>query len=129
MAHFKRRVNITSRELAKQAARIADELKATEITILDVRKLSDITDYFVICTGDNRRQLTAVQRRILNTCRQPGTTTPRLEGEPGSSWVLLDLVDVVVHLFDPESRAFYDLELLWGDAPKVAWAPAKPSDR
>ena len=97
--------------------------------MLDVRKLSDVTDYFVICTGDNRRQLNAIQRRLHGEFRQPAFGLPRVEGEPGSTWVLVDLIDVVVHLFDPDARTFYDLELLWGDAPRVKWAAAKPPKR
>jgi len=91
--------------------------------ILDVRKLTDITDYHVICTGDNRRQLRAVQTHLHDELATPGGHRPRVEGEEGSAWILLDFLDVVVHLFDPEARAFYDLELLWGDAPRVAWRP------
>ena len=89
--------------------------------MLDLRKLSDVTDYFVICTGDNRRQLGAIQGRLCGEHKAFGIRTPRVEGEQGSSWILLDLGDVVVHLFDPDARKFYDLELLWGDAPRVTW--------
>jgi len=85
-----------------------------------------VTDYFVICTGDSRRQLRAIQRRLCGELKQLGCGTPRTEGEEGSSWILLDLYDVVVHLFDPEAREFYDLELLWGDAPRIAPRPATP---
>ncbi len=107
--------------MAKKSARIADELKASDIVILDVRKLSNATDFFVICTGDNRRQLRALRGRLLDEFTSPGFPPPRVEGEPDSPWILLDMIDVVVHLFDPDARRFYDLELLWGDAPRVEW--------
>lgn len=109
--------------MAKRCAVLADELRATDIVILDVRTLCDVTDFFVICTGDNQRQLRAVQRRLASAF---AGHRPRSEGEEQSSWVLLDFIDVVVHLFDGEAREFYDLELLWGDAPRVGWKPKAP---
>ena len=115
---------ITPRTLAKEAARIAHELKARDITILDVRKLCQITDFMVVCTGDNRRQLRAVRNRIGSDLKGRGLHPPHTEGEDESGWVLLDFVDVVVHLFGTEEREFYDLELLWGDAPRVKWERA-----
>jgi len=121
-----RRLEIAPRDIAKASARIADELKATDIVVMDVRKLSDVTDYFVICTGNNRRQLRAIQRKLSHDLTPPGSPPPRAEGEEGSAWILLDFYDVVVHLFDPEAREFYDLELLWGDAPRVTWARKRP---
>ena len=116
-----RRPAITPRATAKEAARIADELKAHNIVVLDVRKLCEITDFLVICTGDNRRQLRAIRNRASADFKHLGLHVSRAEGEDESSWILLDLADVVVHIFDAEARDFYDLELLWGDAPKVKW--------
>ena len=117
---------ITSRDIAKNLAAVADELKATDIVILDVRKLCDITDFFVICTGNNRRHLRAIQKRLHGQHTELGAPRPRTEGGPDTCWVLLDFIDVVLHVFDPEARDFYDLELLWGDAPKVAWQSKTP---
>lgn len=119
-----RRPAITPRAIAKEAARTADELKAHNIVILDVRKLCEITDFLVICTGDNRRQLRAIKNRASADFKHLGLHGPRAEGEDDNSWILLDLADVVIHIFDAEARDFYDLELLWGDAPKVKWERA-----
>ncbi len=96
-------------------------MRADNIVVLDVRKLCDIADYMVICTGLTSRQLRAIQGRLCDDLSGSGIRHPHVEGSEGSSWLLLDFGDVVVHLFDPEARRFYDLELLWGDAPKVAW--------
>ena len=114
---------ITPRNIAKNSARVADDMKAADIVVLDVRKLCDIADYLVICTGQSCRQLRGMARRLCTETPKSSVAAPRarVEGEEGSPWVLLDFGDVVVHLFDPEAREFYDLELLWGDAPKVAW--------
>jgi ribosome-associated protein len=100
-------------------------LKATDITVLDVRKLTDVTDYFVICTAGNRRQLRAIQRTLTDRLSGGDLGPCHVEGGEGTSWILVDFYDVVVHLFDPEARAFYDLELLWGDAPTVNWQPTE----
>lgn len=107
--------------IAKRAARIADELKAHDIVILDVRKLCEITDFLVICTADNRRQLKAIRSTISADLKKSGLRGTHSEGEDDTGWILLDVIDAVVHLFDREAREFYDLELLWGDAPKVKW--------
>ena len=101
-------------------------MKARDVVVLDVRKLSDVADYFVICTGDNRRQLRAIQRRLRDELKKLGTKSVGIEGEAGTSWILLDFYDIVVHLFDPDAREFYDLELLWGDAPRVTWKSRAP---
>jgi len=95
--------------------------------VLDVRTLSDVTDYLVIGTADNRRQLRAIRGKLLQDLKKDAPGRVRSEGEEESAWLLLDLIDAVVHLFDPEARDFYDLELLWGDAPKVAWQRKTPS--
>jgi len=114
---------------AKRAARIADGLRAHNIVILDVRKLCEITDFLVICTGDNRRQLRAIRSRVASDLKALGLRAAHVEGEDDSGWVLLDFADVVVHVFDEEAREFYDLELLWGDAPKVKWQLASSKRR
>ncbi len=98
-------------------------MRASDITILDVRELSDITDYFVICTGDTRRQLRAIAARLTDELGRCVPGKAHSEGEEDSSWILIDLGEVVAHLFLPDARGYYDLELLWGDAPRVAWDP------
>jgi len=89
--------------------------------ILDIRELAEFADYFVVCSGASARQLKAIAEQVRVTLKQSGVTPLGREGEPGSGWLLLDYVDVVVHIFDAESRAYYLIELLWGDAPRVEW--------
>lgn len=87
--------------------------------LLDLRDLTTIADYFVICTVDNERQLRAVLRAIDEDLVNAGAKSPRIEGSPETGWVLIDFVDVVVHLFSPEQREFYRLERLWRQAQPI----------
>ena len=82
-----------------------------------------MTDFFVIGTGSNDRQLKAIGRKIEDELRDEGYRRYGHEGYTDATWVLIDYSDVVVHLFNPDSRVYYDLEILWGDAPKVPWKP------
>jgi ribosome-associated protein len=109
------------RELAVAAARAAAEKQAEDIVILDVRELIVITDAFVICTGTTDRQVRTIVEEIEKALRRLGHRPVRREGEVQSRWILLDYVDVVVHVFAPEEREYYDLERLWRDAPRVPW--------
>jgi ribosome-associated protein len=104
---------------ARRAAAAADAKRAEDIVILDLRGQTLVTDYFVICTGTSRVQLRAIVDAIVEALDAPGP--PLREGDEESQWVLLDYGDVVVHVFGPETRAFYRLERLWGDAPVVPW--------
>ncbi|MFW6189944.1 MAG: ribosome silencing factor [Planctomycetota bacterium] len=112
--------------LACTCAHLADERKAEDIVVLDVRGLTVLTDYFVIATGRNRRQIDAIAEEINRQVEKLGHSRLGMEGEATSGWVLIDLGEAVVHLFLPHTRRLYDLELLWGDAPKVAWRQAEP---
>jgi ribosome-associated protein len=103
--------------LALTAGHLAREKKAFSIRILDLRKLSPVTDFFVICTVDAEVQARAVADHITDSLREEGIRPWHNEGYRGSGWVLLDFVDVVVHIFMPRVREFYSLEKLWGDAP------------
>ena len=107
--------------LAMAAARLADELRCEDVVILDLRGLSPVTDFFVIATGTSDRQLRAVGDAIDEQAASMGQKRYGRSGYEHAAWVLIDYVDVVVHLFDEPSRAYYDLELLWGDAPRVEW--------
>lgn len=107
--------------LARSVAAAALDKKASEILILDLRKLDAVTDFFVICTGDVDQQVRAIARGIEDRVRK--TTGDRVlhrEGMESLNWVLLDYVDVVVHVFKPSFREFYRLEDLWGDAAILA---------
>ena len=98
-------------------------MKAQDITILDLREISEVTDYFVICTVDSSRQLRGIWHRIRGDLKKAGHRPLGEEGLDASKWILIDYNDVIVHIFLAEFREFYDLELLWGDAPRVKWQP------
>lgn len=110
-----------ARDIAVICARIADEKKAEDIVILDIRKLTFITDYFVIATGFNKRQMQAIADEIEKRMKQEGVRCLGREGYNEAVWILLDYGEVVVHIFDEEARRTYDLEMLWGDAPRPRW--------
>ncbi len=109
-----------SRECALIAARAADEKKATDILVQDVRELVSITDYFVIVTAANSRQVEAIIDEIEDALREQARIKPsHTEDSRDGSWSLLDYGDVVVHVFMPEAREYYRLEELWNDAPTI----------
>ena len=111
---------VTSLELAKVAAVAADDKKATDIVLIDLTQVSDVCDYFLICTASNKPQLDAViesiEEKVKANC---GEKPMAIEGRAGSNWVLIDYGVVVAHVFKPEVRDFYRLERLWGEAPRV----------
>lgn len=110
-----------SRQAAVAAARAAAAKQAEHITILDVHGLIVITDYFVICSGATERQVRTIVEGVEKALRDLGRKPVRREGESERRWVLLDYVDLVVHVFTEQEREYYDLERLWGDAPRSAW--------
>ncbi len=108
-------------ELARLAARIAAETRGSEILILDLRELTPVVDYFVIATGSSRRQLHAMADEIEKVVKHDLHDRKRgAEGYEEGRWIVLDYGDVMVHLFDPEARGYWDLEGLWSDAARVA---------
>ena len=113
-------MTVTPLELAKVAAYAADDKKATDLVLLDLSSKTDVCDYFLICTGANPRQVDAIvdeiREKVGANC---GVSPLSCEGREGLSWVLIDYGSVVVHVFKPETRDFYRLEALWGDAPRV----------
>lgn len=110
----------TSLELALAAAKVAADNRGEDITILDLRELTPVFDYFVIATGTNRRQLHAISEEIDHCLEDElGDRRMGIEGYAESRWILLDYGSVVVHLFDGETRGFYALEDLWTDAVRV----------
>jgi ribosome-associated protein len=111
----------TSAQLAELAAGAIDDKKGTEITILDVSRLLQIVDVFVIASGNSRRQVQTLAESVEERLRDLDRRPLRHEGMTEGEWVLLDYGDVVVHLFQPEARSYYSLERLWGDAPKIEW--------
>lgn len=100
------------------AVRAAADKKARDLVVLDVGDLLSITDYFVICSGTSDRQVRTIVDEVHAKLRELATKPLRTEGEPGGGWVLVDYGDFVVHVFSEETRAYYDLERLWKDAPR-----------
>jgi len=118
----------TSRRLAIEMARTCAENRAYDVAILDLRGLSPVTDFFVVATGTSARQMRGAADHVRRAAAALGQRPFGSEGYE-TGWVLIDYVDVVVHLFSEASRSYYDLELLWGDAPRVDWRRGgKPRD-
>ena len=114
-----------SKKLAQLCRDFADNKKAENIAVLDVRKLSSVTDFFVIVTGTSQPHLRAIVEEINSRLRDEHDVRPvRAEGATGGMWVVMDYFDVIVHVMHTETRARFDLEGLWGDARKVI--PPKP---
>ena len=107
-------------QLVDLVRRAADDLNAKEMIALDLRGLNDATDWFVIASGTSDAHVRGIANAVLRKLEEAGARAHHVEGLPSGRWVLLDFVDVVVHLFHPEARAFYQLERLWNDAPRLA---------
>ncbi|HEV2975216.1 MAG TPA: ribosome silencing factor [Solirubrobacteraceae bacterium] len=104
--------------LLAEIVRLADDKKAIEIVELDLRGVLDYTDYFVICSGNTTRQTKAIHDGIHEELkREHGALPRRVEGASRADWILMDYLDIVVHIFTPDARSFYRLEELWGEAP------------
>ncbi len=112
--------------LAKNAAKLALSKKAFDVVILDLRTLTSMADFFVVCSADSDTQVRAIADAVEDGMGKKGERVWHSEGKSDSQWVLLDFVDVVVHVFHKNTRTFYNLEKLWGDAPaeQVADKPA-----
>lgn len=109
-----------SRKLALLCRELADRRKAEDIVILDVRKISSITDYFVIATGASEPHLRAISDEIQDKLREQHELRPRaVDGTLQTAWLVLDYFDVIIHIMRPDVRKLYDLETLWGDAARV----------
>jgi ribosome-associated protein len=108
-------------ELAREITRLAADKKAIDIVELDLRDVLGYTDYFLICSGNTTRQTKAIHDGILEGLkREHGTLPRRVEGAGRADWILMDYLDVVVHIFTPDARDYYRLEELWGEAPSKA---------
>lgn len=108
-----------SRELALKIADIIAETPAANTIVIDIHELSPLADFFVICSGENERQLRAIERTLIEDLAKQGVRPRRTEGDAASGWALLDFGDVIVHVFDQDLRAFYRLEDLWAEAPTL----------
>ena len=115
-----------TRAFALAAAELADGRHCTDIVVLDLRGKSPVTDYFVIATGTSNRQIRSVADEVCEAAGGYGLKRFGRAGYEQARWILLDFVDVVVHIFDNEYRSYYDLELLWGDAARLKWKAVEP---
>jgi len=106
-------------ELAHKVIGLVEEKQAEGIVLLDLRKVSIIADYFVICSAASKRQTQAILATLREEIKKEGVLPLHIEGEADSGWLLIDFADVIVHIFSPEQRAFYQLEELWQHAPMV----------
>ena len=111
---------MNSKQLAKVIAKIADDKKAQDIVVLDLKKLSSFTDYFVICSGASDRQVKTIAGAIEGELKKKDVRTLGIEGYQTGHWILVDFGDVVAHVFYHEERHYYQLEKLWADAPQLA---------
>lgn len=109
------------RERAFHCARVAADNKARDVLVLDMRDITPLFDYFVIATGASRRQIHTLAEEIDAAMRAEGEKRLGIEGYEASKWVVQDYGDIVVHLFDPDTRLYYALEDLWADAPRLDW--------
>ncbi|HTL52262.1 MAG TPA: ribosome silencing factor [Planctomycetota bacterium] len=109
------------REIAIRSARILDDMKASNILVYDLRKSTDISDYFVIGTVTGPAHMTGIVTEIVKDLKTHGEGEVRCDNQNMSQWVLMDCVDCVIHLFSPELREYYSLESLWGDSDTLDW--------
>ena len=114
----RKRTSGLSKELTAGIAAALDK-KATDVVVLDLRKGSAFTDFFVICTGANARQVQAIAEAVQAAIARVGATPALVEGLTRAEWVLIDYFDFIVHIFTPATREFYALERLWGEADRV----------
>ena len=114
----------------KRAIEAAHDRKGADVVVLDLRPADGFTDYFVIVTGQNTRQIQAISEAIQESLNEAGARPAHIEGGDHAGWILLDYFDFIVHIFSPETRAFYALERLWGSADRIEIPePAAPKPR
>ena len=109
------------RTIAEIAAKSAYDRKALDVVVLDLKGLSSLTDYFVICSGNSDTHVQGIAEIIEESLDEKKVRIWHREGEKRSTWILLDYIDVIVHIFTKEAREFYSLERLWGDAPRTKY--------
>lgn len=114
-----------SREHAIICAKIAEQYRGRDTVVLDLTEITPIVDFFVISTGNTRRQMHAIAEEVNRVLKERGSQRVGLEGYRESNWILQDYGDVVLHVFTEDMRTLYDLERLWADAPRVEWEPGE----
>lgn len=118
-SNVKEEIIIDSKEQLQIAVKAADSKRAEDILALDVREVSLLADYFMICSANSERQMNAITEEILDKEEENNYEVKRIEGKEGGKWILIDLGDLIVHVFHAPEREFYNLEKLWSDAPLV----------
>lgn len=108
-------------QLARAAVDAASDKKAADVLLLDIREVTTFADYFVICSGNNRRQIQAIAEAIDEQLSSQGAILLHREGDADTGWILLDFADVVIHILGPKEREYYDLERLWSGAKTVVY--------
>lgn len=112
-------------ERIRRTLNAAWEKKALDLTVLDLREIASFTDFFVIATGTNKRQVQAISDEVVDQLKRNGTRAARVEGYQNAEWILVDYGDFVVHVFDEKARRFYDLERLWREASRIDVSPPR----
>ena len=118
-----------TRKFAIEAARLAADDKCEDITLLDVRGICQVADYILICSGTSDRQMRTAAQEIGDLAEKQGYPPFRKSSDDRTTWIVVDCVDIVVHIFEPNTRGHYDLEMLWADAPKVDWERPEAKSR
>ncbi|MCS7257799.1 MAG: ribosome silencing factor [candidate division WOR-3 bacterium] len=116
------KTKITIRKKINLAIKSILEKKGTDVVLLDLRRRSPITNYFIICTANSQPHAQAICNEVYTKLKKNSVLPHHLEGTTNGQWVVLDYWDFIVHIFQPETRAYYQLEMLWGDAPKKRYA-------
>lgn len=111
-----------TKNTAKKVVRFALDKKAFNVDLMDLRKITPVADFFVICSGSTDVHVKAIADSLIENCKKDGMSVYHVEGYESLRWVLIDLVEIVVHIFQPEVRVYYQLERLWGDAPTDKFA-------
>ncbi len=119
--------NLDPKQVALQVAELLDSKRGVEIVIVEVVKFLPITSYFVIATGSSTRVLQSLSEATKVLLDKSGFPRLGIDGAREAQWVCMDYAEIVVHLFHPEARPFYDLDQLWADAPRIAYEPKGPS--
>ncbi|MBA3355336.1 MAG: ribosome silencing factor [Pyrinomonadaceae bacterium] len=110
-------------ERIQGALQAANDKKALDLVVLDLREIATFTDYFVIASGNNERQVQAISDGVFEKLKKSGTAAARVEGYQSAEWILLDYGDFIVHVFSDKARKFYDLERLWRESKSIALPP------
>jgi len=116
------RASSDSLDFAVEAARLLEDRHCTEVQLLDLRGISQVCDFILIGSGTSDRQMRSVADEIGTLGKERGATRFRTNNDPASTWIIVDFIDLVVHLFEPSRRAYYDLEDLWSDSSVVEFA-------